>query len=408
MKRQPPVPAEADLGVAHLVPPPPPRSVPAPHPELPDLDTLWGRIGSVYRVCRRTHSLYVAPLVVFAAFSVLRSIVWLCMRLDSLFFPELSRTRVERPIVLVGNPRTGTTFLQRFLVDRGFGAGMDLFLMLYPSLVLQRILRPFMPLLERISPARYHSTEAHQTSLSSVETDDVAVLFRHLDGFFLYGFFLSFDEPDLLPYFDPQVRDTSARDFAWLDAVWRRSLVLERAHGVASGKARRNVAKLFSLSPRLPQFIQRFPDAQILYMVRDPLAVIPSSMSLVTGVLDRAFGFWSLPDEVRQRWLDRMYQAWVLLLSRFHDDWQSGAIDKRRVFLVHYDKMMANFEETMSEMCTFLDHPVSHELRLEIAECGREQREYQSAHKYNLAKFGLSEAKIRQDCAFYYETFMKT
>jgi hypothetical protein len=410
MKAEPQMPVTAtDLPMTEIrVPssPPPPRSAPAPHPEAPELGTLWGRMARVYRICRRTHSLYVAPLVVFVAFSGLRAVVWLFMQLDGVFFPELRRTRVERPIVLVGNPRTGTTFLQRFLVDRGFGAGMDLFLMLYPSLVLQRVLRPFMPLLERISPARYHSTDAHQTSLSSVETDDVAVLFRHLDGFFLYGFFLSFDEPDLLPCFDPKVRDTSSRDFAWLDAIWRRSLVLERGARSGSGKAHRNVAKLFSLSPRLPQFLKHFPDAQILYMVRDPLAVIPSSMSLVTGVLERAFGFWKLPTEVRQRWLDRMYQAWVILLSRFHDDWQSGAIDKSRVFLVHYDRMMENFEETMSEMCTFLDHPISTELWLEIAECGSEQRRYQSAHRYDLAKFGLSEAKIRQDCAFYYETFM--
>ena len=121
--------------------------------------------------------------------------------------------------MLVGNPRTGTTFLQRFLSDEGFGSGMELFLMLYPSLLLQKLLRPVLPLLEKMSPAKFHSTEAHQTSLSSVETDDVAVLFRYLDGFFLYGFFLSFDEEDRLPWFDPRVRDTSERDFAWLDQL---------------------------------------------------------------------------------------------------------------------------------------------------------------------------------------------
>ena len=88
------------------------------------------------------------------------------------------------------------------------------------------------------------------------------------------------------------MRDTSKRDFAWLDELWRRSLVLH--------KADRNIAKLFSLAVRLPQFLERFPEAQILYMARDPLSVIPSSMSLVIGVLDRAFGFWSLPEEIRQ------------------------------------------------------------------------------------------------------------
>jgi len=275
---------------------------------------------------------------------------------------------------------------------------MELFLMLYPSLVFQKLLKPFLPLLEKLSPAKFHSTEAHQTSLTSVETDDVAVLFRYLDGFFLYGFFLSFDEEDRLPWFDPRVRDTSKRDAAWLDAIWRRSLVLHRAD--------RNIAKLFSLAVRLPQFLERFPEAQILYMARDPLSIIPSAMSLVIGVLDRAFGFWSLPVEVRQRWLDRMYKAWVLLLQKFHEDWTSGAIDKSRVFIVRYDRMMMDFEGLMDEMCAFLGHEMTPKLRETIHKRGEKQRKYESEHRYDLEKYGLTEAQVRRDCAFFYDTFL--
>jgi hypothetical protein len=219
-----------------------------------------------------------------------------------------------------------------------------------------------------------------------------------IDGFFLYGFFLSFEDEDPLPAFDPKVRDTSERDFAWLEALWRRSLVL---HG-----SERNVAKLFSLSPRLPRFLERFPDAQVLYMVREPLEVIPSAMSLVTGVLDRAFGFWSLPEDVRKRWLDRIYPAWVMLMQRFHDDWVSGAIDKSRVYVVRYDRMMRDLEGVMDEICAFLDHELTPSLRERVRIQADKQRNYQSEHRYDLEKFGLDEAQIRKDCAFYYETFL--
>ncbi|HXI60724.1 MAG TPA: sulfotransferase, partial [Polyangia bacterium] len=236
------------------------------------MTTTLSRMAAVYRVLRRTFGVKVVPLFIAVVFSIVRTVVAIGMAMDHLLFPGLRRARATRPIVLVGNPRTGTTFLQRFLADEGFGAGMELFLMLYPSLLLQKLLRPLLPLLEKISPARFHSTEAHQTSLSSVETDDVAVLFRYLDGLFLYGFFLSFDEEDRLPSFDPCIRDTTRRDFDWMEALWRRSLVLHRAE--------RNVAKVFSLAVRLPQFMQRFPEAQILYMARDPLSIIPSAMSL--------------------------------------------------------------------------------------------------------------------------------
>ena len=111
----------------------------------------------------------------------------------------------------------------------------------------------------------------------------MSFLFRYFDGFFLYGFFLAFDDEERIDLFDPKLRDTTERDFAWLEACWKRSLVAHRSSRV--------VAKLFSLSPRLPQFQARFPDAKVLYMARDPLSVIPSAMSLVTGVLDKKFGF---------------------------------------------------------------------------------------------------------------------
>ena len=137
-------------------------------PRATEMDSIGSRLGRTYRVLRRTHRRRVAPLFVAVLFGWVRLFVGACMLLDRLFFPSLRKTRVARPIVLVGNPRTGTTFLQRFLAAEGFGSGMELFLMLYPSLVLQRLLKPFLPLLEKLSPARFHSTAAHHTSLTSV------------------------------------------------------------------------------------------------------------------------------------------------------------------------------------------------------------------------------------------------
>jgi omega-hydroxy-beta-dihydromenaquinone-9 sulfotransferase len=362
------------------------------------MNTTLSRMGRVYRVLRRAHGVVFVPPFIALLFGLLRFIVWVGMTLDHVFFPKLAQTKASRPIVLVGNPRTGTTFLQRFLSEAGFGSGMELFLMLYPSLVLQKLLRPILPLLEKLSPAQFHSKEVHETNLSSVETDDVGVLFRYLDGFFLYGFFLSFDEQDLIHTVDPKVRDTSERDFAWLDQLWRRSLIV---HG-----ADRNIAKLFSLAPRLPQFLKHFPEAQVLYMARDPLSVIPSSMSLVIGVVDKAFGFWSKPEAVRQQWLDRIYKAWVMLFRRFHDDWTSGAIDHKRVFIVRYDQMMSNFDGTMEDMCRFLEHEMTPDLRAKIKKIADKQRAYKSEHKYDLAKYGLTEEQIRKDCKFFYDTFL--
>ncbi len=356
------------------------------------------RMLLAYQAVARTFGVRVAPVFGAWLYGNLRLGVALAMALDPLFFPRLRTTTVRAPVAIVGNPRTGTTFLQRFLVDTGAGAGQQLWRMVYPSLVLQTLLRPFVPFLERVSPARYHTTVAHDTNLLSVEVDDVSVFFRYFDGFFLYGFLLGWHETDFKDDFDPRVRDTSERDFAWLEAVWKRSLVWTGRDRV--------IAKLFSVGTRTPAFMARFPDAKVLYMARDPLAVIPSTLSLVTGVLDKMFGYWSLPEAVRKRHTERLYAGLVQILQRFHEDWTEGRIDKSRVRVVRFDRMMSDFEGEMTDIAKFLDWQPTDAQWAEIRRVAAEQRTYKSAHTYDLARFGLDEARIRRDCAFVYDTFL--
>ncbi len=362
------------------------------------LDTMLARMGAARRAIATTWSLHVGPVVTAFFYVQLRIAVWWGQVMDSVFFPAVAKQEIKAPIVIVGNPRTGTTFLQRFLHDNGIGTGQQLWRMLYPSLTLQFFIGPLLPLLEKISPARHHSTAAHETSLTGVETDDVSVFFRYFDGFFLYGFLLAWADEDHEPSFDPQTRDTSERDFAWLEDLWKRNLV-------ATG-GDRVVAKLFSLAPRLPAFHERFPDARILFMARDPLSVIPSGMSLVTGVLDKRFGFWDLPDDVRRRWTERLYAALVKLFIRFTDDYNSGAIDRDKVFVVRFDRLMSDFEGLMAEILEFVGHEPSVELHNVIVQRAEKQRAYKSKHGYDLERFFLDEDRIRRDCAPFYETFL--
>ncbi|MDP2313478.1 MAG: sulfotransferase [Pseudomonadota bacterium] len=360
---------------------------------------MLNRLSLAYGVLAGTFKVRFIPLLLVWLYGGLRVAVWGAQALDNVLFPSLRRAKVERPIIIVGNPRTGTTFLHRFLVENRFGSGMHLYRSLYPSILLQKVLRPFLPVLEKVSPARFHQSAAHETNLSSVETDDVSVFFRYFDGFFLYGFFLAWDAEERLPMFDPNVRDTTGRDFDWLEAAWRRSMV-------AQGSSR-IVAKLFSTGPRTPAFLKRFPDAHILYMVRDPVEVIPSTFSLVTGVLDKAFGYSTLPADVRDRYNERLYLALVDLFRRFHADWASGRIDRSRVMVVSYDRMMRDFDGLMAEMIPFFDmHPTEAQLAA-IRTTAAEQRAYKSKHTYKLEKYGLDADRIRRDCAFVYETWLR-
>ena len=356
------------------------------------------RAKTAYFIVGKNFGQWFSPIITGVLINSLGLLVSFFMFLDRIFYPSLNKKKIKSPILVVGNPRSGTTFLHRYLVNHSFGSGTRLYQMLYPSIILQKIIRPFLPMLEKISPTRHHSTDAHKTSLNSVETDDASLMFRYLDGFFLYGFILSWAKEDLFHWVDPRRRDTSKRDFNWFESMWLRVQI--------TSNTERTVAKLFSISANVPRFLDRFPDAKLLYMLRDPLSVIPSGLSLVTGVLDKRFGFWSLPKEKRQHYIENLYKALIELQIRFHSDWVNSRIDKKKVMIVRFDQMMSNFEGLMDDIISFTGHEPSDELIVDIKVAAEKQRNYKSKHKYDLEKFGLTEDRIKTDCKDIYETFL--
>lgn len=360
--------------------------------------SIFKRLSVVYSIMGYMFGNWVSPILLLPFILSLRIIISLFMFLDKIFYLSLSKKSIISPIVIVGNPRSGTTFLQRFLVKNKFGQGSELWQMIYPSIILQKLLRPILPLLELISPAKHHSTVAHKTSLTSIETDDVGMLFRFFDGFFLYGFFLSWSKKDLFNWVDPEFRDNSNRDYKWLDSVWKRILI--------NSNRDRIVAKLFSVSANCPKFQRKYPDSKLLYMVRNPIDVIPSGLSLVTGVLDKKFGFWDKPKDDRDRFIRNLYKGLVQLLLRFENDWSRNKINKSNVMIVRFDSMMSDFESLMSEIVEFTNHKSSKSLVSKIKDTSDKQKQYKSKHIYDLSKFGLTKEKIKEDCKKYYETFI--
>ena len=360
--------------------------------------SIFKRVITVYLIIGGIFKKWIAPLFLLPFVFLLRLFIFLFMIIDNIFYFNLSKKVIDKPIIIVGNPRSGTTFLQRFLVKNGFGRGSQLWQMIYPSIILQKLLKPFLPLLELASPAKHHSTDAHKTSLTSVETDDVGIVFRFFDGFFLYGFFLSWSKKDLFNWVDPKLRDNSKRDYDWLESVWKRILV--------NSDNDRIVAKLFSVSANCPKFQERYPESKILYMVRNPIDVIPSGLSLVTGVLDKKFGFWDKPKIDRDRFISNLYKGLVELLLRFENDWSNNNVNKNNIMIVNFESMMLDFESLMNDIIAFTNHKKSEELSSVVKISSEKQRKYKSKHKYDLSKFGLTKKKIEKDCKKYYETFI--
>jgi len=356
----------------------------------------------LYRTILRTFGFRLRPLGTFGLLQLHRLLNATTRGMDHLLYPAIRRQPIQRPVFILGNPRGGTTFLHRFLLHTGDLCAFQLWEMLLPAVCARRLLGSVVDHLAPLSPARYHSTEAHETSLRDVETDDAMAFFHFVDYGFLWAYFLAWEDRfgsetsrrHLDVTHDPARQE---RYFRYLEGCWRRNMV---AHGVG-----RVAVKSSMLTPNAADLAARYPDCKILYLVRDPVEAIPSGMSLLTGVLEQSYDvFTSTDGRARARYLENLYQASCHLYRSFYE-LQQGALDSARYMVVPYPSLTRDFEATTREVVDFAELSVADDFWDRVRAQAAEQRSRKSAHRYSLEKFGLDADRIREDLGFVYEAY---
>ena len=89
-------------------------------------DQLWAALfrsrGTDARLTGQRIKTLIGMLVLLP---LIRLVTFLSMALDEVLFPAYRQQRIERPLFIIGNFRTGTTFLQRLMArDAQFSTSM--------------------------------------------------------------------------------------------------------------------------------------------------------------------------------------------------------------------------------------------------------------------------------------------
>lgn len=361
--------------------------------------SVVARLWHITGIQRRVFKQRVRPFLVLAWLGCLRGFVALTWRLDRVFAGKFQRQVIDRPIFIIGNPRSGTTFLHRFLAEQGDVVGFRAYEMLVPSLTGRRLIEPLLPLLGALNPGKHHAAAAHETSFDALETDDAAMFLRFVDGVFLYGYFLCWDDPDpsyMFAQLEPGSPETK-RDLEFYEQCLRRNL-----H--RSGKPR-VLGKLFTFPPRIGDVLEKFPDAKLIYMIRDPTETLPSGLSLLTGVQEQHFRISELPAATRQRFVRRLVTGFSLLLKRFVASYEAGEIPPENLLIVRYPDLMSDFEGTMDAILAFAEFDADESFRARVREVAEQQRARVSKHAYSLEQYGLDAQEIVDDLAAVYRAF---
>ncbi len=317
--------------------------------------------------------------------------------LDNLFYPEYHDQAVKEPVFIVGNFRSGTTFLHRMLTKDDQSTSFTSWeLYLAPSVVGRKFYSWLMKINYALgNPVRWvidifnHIVEKeaymHKIGLTEPE-EDGQVLFQIWSSFDLLAFF---PFPKLIRkyiYYDDQVPDdVKRRDMAYYSEIVKKHIY---AHN-----GRRYISKNPSHSPKVKTLHQQFPDAKFINLVRNPLQVIPSSISLFSKHC-RTYGNpeseYNLQEEVIEHSKYWYYYPHQYLKNLPPDQY----------IRIQYRDLVADPKGTVERIYQQLNLDLSPGFARILEAEAEKAKSFKSEHHYSLRKMGVSKKRIEQEFRF--------
>jgi len=349
-------------------------------------------------------SLVMAAFIV--CYPLLEIVSWAFLLLDHLLVPGFRRRQVRAPVFIVGNFRSGTTFLHRLMsMDTARFTTMRMWEILFAPSVLQRrivgllaaadrlIGSPVSSRLDKVEEVWHQQNVMHEVSLREPEEDDYLLL--HIWSALSIGLSSGLlGEARRYAFFDLEV---PLSDRHRIMAFYHRC-VQRHLHAPRDGHLRQYLAKNPALTPKLSSLLEFFPDARIVYLVRSPLEAIPSFLSMMVFSW-KAVG---VPDDTVElrRFLLRMARHWygeaLALLER---------LPEGQHIVVNYDRLVSDPEGTIRSIYDRFGFPLDDRFGRSLRAQARRADEFRSQHRYDLEALGLRRDDVVEQFRDVFERF---
>ena len=328
----------------------------------------------------------------------------ICLALDNLFFPGWKAVPVGNPLFITGLFRSGTTFLHRLMAgdNENFSAMKTWEIYLAPSILQRKILKTW-KILDRLigSPAmkwllKYNSRSLgnirfHQVGLWKEEEDEGLLLFLW-DSLFTWFFF-----PDTVGIRDYQFADREMsrgrqkRKLSFYKACIRRHLYCHQESAVY-------LSKNPAFTPKIASLKEAFPDARIVYMVRNPAQVLVSQAAWFAF----CWNYFASPAEPYpfRNELFEMTRHWYSYPLKLLKSWKSSDY-----LIVEYRNLISCPMDTIDSLYKHFNLKMSDEYRSWLEEESRRTDEYASGSRLSLEDVGYNPETVKEHFADIYKSF---
>lgn len=346
-------------------------------------------------------------LTFYIVFSMVELATWTGFLLDNLLLEKYRKVDVKQPVFIVGNPRSGTSFLLRLLgKDTETFTCMKMWeILLAPSVTQRRIVRWLgdvdetmggpLHKLELAWRRRWRETNvAHRMGLRLPEEDQYLLL-HTWSTFAIWVFSGILEEARRYTYFDSLMPTPEKKRIM---SFYRRCVQRHLYADAGQEGGQRYLGKNPSASPKVDTLYEYFPDAKIIYVARNPLDTIPSYISLLDyewhllGDPIEPFGGRDFVLEMAKHWytypLERLEQA-----------------PTDQYTTVRFNDLVNDADQTVMDIYDRFDLELPPHFARILEEEAESARNYESEHTYSLAETGLEHDQIVAEFADVFERF---
>jgi omega-hydroxy-beta-dihydromenaquinone-9 sulfotransferase len=328
---------------------------------------------------------------------------WLCFFLDDIFFPDHKTQPIEKPLFIIGNLRSGSTFLHRLLSrdTETFTSLTTWDIYLIPSVIEKKITQ-FVSKLDHKLGGHLHRLlyefdkrtlgqfKIHRISFFQPEEDE-NILLHIWDSFWVSFLFPFMDEMPNYQHFDEALSPERKR------RIMKFYKSMLQRHMYATGK-KYFVAKNPAFSPKIETLLEFFPDARIIYLARNPLDMLPSTVSWI----NYARRVFTDPEE-KYLYLDEIVdftQHWYRYPLRYLD-----AHPSPRHLILNYDDLIQRPERVIRSFYEQFGYPDQPGLDDIVDAAVKETLAFKTDHVYSYEEMGFTRQQIVEIYADIFERF---
>ena len=344
-------------------------------------------------------------LVIFMlVIAVYRIFTIICLFLDRILFGSHRKTEVRQSVFIIGNFRSGSTFLHRLMAEDAelftvlrsweiYGAPTVSQRMFWRGLAVadNAIGAPLQRILYGWEERALKTIKMHKIGIKEAEEDE-GILLHIWSGFFVWFFVPILSEGVPFAYFDTRMAPADKRRVM---EFYKRCL---QKHQYFHGRQKHFLSKNPSFTPRVDALYSTFPDAKFIFLVRNPLDLLPSKLawfSLAWHYFGDPLEKYPFRDDIV-----RMAKHWYTYpMNRF------AQADGKSFIIIKYDDLVNDPEGIVRRIYEHFDFPMTQKYAGKLKAASSHAMGYRSPHINSLEHCGLSASDVLKEFREVFDEF---